>query len=150
MSSVSVTQTIATVSVTSTENAVIVQSSGQPSTVQVVSTGPQGPAGGLRIDSYTTATSVTPNIDSFDFVSIDALASALSFVNPSGTPVNGQRLIIRILDNGSARSLSWGTAYASGGVPLPSSTTASKRTHLGFIYDGFGLKWYLVASVTQT
>jgi hypothetical protein len=150
MSSVTVSSTVATVSVTTTEHQVVVQSSAQPSTVNVIATGPQGPSGGLRIDSYTSATTITPNIDAFDFVSIDALAAALSFANPTGTPVNGQRLIIRILDNGSARALSWGAAYASGGVPLPTSTTASKRTHLGFIYDGFGLKWYLVAAVTQT
>jgi len=150
MSSVTVSQTVATVSVTTTENQVVVQSSAQPSTVPVVTTGPQGPAGGLRISSITTATTVAPDIDQFDFISIDALASAVSFANPTGTPVNGQRLIIRILDNGSARSLSWGTAYAAGGIPLPTSTTAGKRTHLGFIFDGFGIKWYLVAAVTQT
>ena len=150
MSSVTVSSTVATVSVTTTENQVVVQAASQPSTVNVIATGPQGPSGGLRIDAYSTATTITPNIDAFDFISINAAASAIAFVNPTGTPVDGQRLIIRILDNGSARGLSWGTAYASGGIPLPTSTTAGKRTHLGFIYDAFGVKCYIVAAVTQT
>lgn len=149
MSQVAVTTTTATVSVSTTENGVSVQAAAQPTLVNVTAVGPQGPAGGLRATVLTTAASVTPNADTDDLVSIDALATALNVTNPSGTAVNGQRLLIRILDNGTPRALSWGAVYANGGNALPSTTTAGKRMHLGFMYDSFQTKWFLVAQAIQ-
>jgi hypothetical protein len=78
---------------------------------------------------------------------LTAQAAAAAFTNPTGTPVDGQKLLIRIKDNGTARALTWGTAYASSGVAtLPTTTVISKTHLLLFIYDTTAAKWVLMAA----
>ena len=48
---------------------------------------------------------------------------------------NFQKLIFRILDDGTARAITWGTDFQAMGVSLPTTTTASKVLTVGFIYD---------------
>ena len=69
--------------------------------------------------------------------------------NLSGTPVNGQKLIIRILDNGTARAITWGASFAARGVELPTTTVLSKYLYTGFIYNSTTSTWDLVASVQE-
>lgn len=101
----------------------------------------------------TEASSATPtiNTDNVDAHSITALAADVtSFTtNLSGTPTNFDKLTIRIKDNGSARALAWGASFEAKGVALPTTTTASKVTTVGFIYDTVTSKWGCVASVTE-
>lgn len=104
-----------------------------------------------RIQSVTDAATVTPNADNDDMVDITAIAQAFTIANPSGTPVNGQKLIIRIKDNGTARAISFGTGYVANGVSLPTTTVLSKILVLGFIYNTANSlnKWSLVASAQE-
>ena len=80
-----------------------------------------------------------------------ALAEAATFGAPTGTPVNGQKLIIRIKDNATARTLAWNAVYVAGGVALPTTTVLSKILNLGFIYNTANTlnKWQLVASAQE-
>ena len=66
--------------------------------------------------------------------------------NLSGTPVNGQKLIYRILDNGTARAITWGASFQSMGATLPTTTTISKVLTVGLIYDSVDSKWGCVAA----
>lgn len=104
-----------------------------------------------RVQSVSDAATVTPNADSDDCVDITAIAQAFTIANPSGTPTNFQKLIIRIKDNGTARAISFGTAYVAGGVSLPTTTVISKILTLGFIYNSANSlnKWQLVASAQE-
>lgn len=104
-----------------------------------------------RVQSVSDAATVTPNADSNDCVDITALAQAVTIANPSGTPVNFQKLLIRIKDNGTARAISFGTSYVAGGVTLPTTTVLSKILTLGFIYNTANSlnKWQLVASAQE-
>jgi hypothetical protein len=71
---------------------------------------------------------------------------------PSGTPVDGQKLLIRIKDNGTARGITWTTssgAYRAIGITLPTTTVISKVTYVGCVYNGTDLFWDAVATVTQ-
>jgi hypothetical protein len=99
----------------------------------------------------TTASSATPSIDidSFDQYNITALAAAITGVTVTGTPTDGQKLLVRIKDNGTARALTWGSSFmASGASPLP-TTTVINKTHLaGFIYDAVAAKFVCVAADT--
>src|ERR1035437_4530799 len=61
--------------------------------------------------SYTTDTGTSLNCDTTDQFVITAQAGALLFNNPSGTPVQGQKLIIRIKDNATARALTYDTQF---------------------------------------
>lgn len=88
-----------------------------------------------RVQSVADAATITPNADADDFVDITAIAQAFTIANPSGTPTNGQALLIRIKDSGGARGITWGSAYFAGGVALPSTTVSTKILTLGFVYN---------------
>jgi hypothetical protein len=104
-----------------------------------------------RTSVASSSATPTPNADTTDLFALTAQAAAAAFANPTGTPVNGQLLTIRIKDNGTARALTWGTAYVAGGVALPSTTVLSKILTLGLIYntDNALNKWQLVASALE-
>lgn len=102
-----------------------------------------------RIQTVTSSATVTPNADSNDLVVITAQAEALSLVNPSGTPVQGQPMIIRIKDNGTARAITYDTQYRAIGVTLPTTTVISKTHYLGMIYNSTDTKWDIVGVNSQ-
>lgn len=95
--------------------------------------------------SYTTDTGTSLNIANCDQFEITAQAGALKFNNPGGTPVGGQKLIIRIKDNGTARALTYDTQFRAIGVTLPATTIASKTLYMGFIWNNTDSKWDCVA-----
>ncbi len=102
-------------------------------------------------DRVTTITShATPTIDTddCDAVTITAQAEAITSMttNLSGTPTNFQKLIFRILDDGTGRAITWGASFQAMGADLPTTTTASKVLTVGFIYDTVDSKWGCVAS----
>jgi hypothetical protein len=77
-----------------------------------------------RVSSTTSTASITPDISSFDQYAVTAQAATLTINAPTGTPVDGNKLIFRILDNGVAQTLSWNGTYTVIGVTLPTTTTA--------------------------
>lgn len=99
--------------------------------------------------SYTTDTGTSLDVSTADIFQITAQAGALLFNAPGGTPVAGQKLIIRIKDNGTARALTWNTVFRAMGTALPSTTILSKTLYLGFIYNITDTKWDLVASAQE-
>lgn len=99
-----------------------------------------------------TSGSLTINGDTTDLYRAEGLTGAITFLQPSGTPVDGQRLIIRIEDNGSARGITWTTssgAFREVGVNLPTTTVATKVTYVGCIYNAIDVFWDVIATVTQ-
>jgi hypothetical protein len=101
-----------------------------------------------RIGTTASSAAPAPSADDHDIYTVTALAEAATFSAPSGTPVNGQRIIIRIKDNGTARSLSWNAIYrASSDLALPSTTVLGKTLYLGFIYNSADSKWDLIAKL---
>lgn len=97
----------------------------------------------------TTTSSATPtiNTDDVDFYSITALAAAItSFTtNLSGTPTEGQKLWIAITDNGTARTIAWGSSFEASTVALPTTTVISTRLDVGFVWNTVTSKWRCVA-----
>ena len=104
-----------------------------------------------RVGTTTSSATPTINTDNYDAYSITAQAAAItSFTtNLSGTPVNFQKLIIRIKDDGTARAITWGTSFEAKGVALPTTTVISKVLTVGFIYDTVTSKWGCVASAQE-
>lgn len=102
-----------------------------------------------RIQSVVSAATVTPTFSN-DQVNITAQAASLSLANPTGTAVDGWGISIRIKDNGTARSISYGTKYRAIGVLLPSTTVVSKTLYLGMIYNLADDKWDVVAVQQQS
>lgn len=102
------------------------------------------------------ASDTTPDPIGFadrNMYTLTALAGAALFSAPSGTPVEGNTLTIRIKDNATARALTWNAIYRSldtTNLPLPSTTVVSKWMYLGFIYNSTDSKWDLVSVLNQT
>lgn len=95
-----------------------------------------------RVGSTTSTATLTYDADSYDQYNLTAQAAALSLANPSGTPTEGQSLMIRIKDNGTARAITWsGTQWRALGVTLPTTTVASKTLYLGATWNGADSKW---------
>lgn len=102
-----------------------------------------------RVGTITSSATPTPTGDDNDIYTITALAEAAAFAAPSGTPTNGQKLIIRIKDNGTPRTLSWNAIYRAGDIPLPTTTVSNKTMYAGFIYNSADSKWDFVSFVNN-
>lgn len=101
-----------------------------------------------RVTSTASSSTPTPNVANEDVYILTALAANATFGVPTGTPVQGSRLLIRIKDNGTIRTLTWNAIYRAIGVTLPTATTANKTLYVGFIYNATDNKFDAVA-VTQ-
>lgn len=76
---------------------------------------------------------------------VTGLAQTLTINAPSGTPDNGQSLLFRIKDNGTARTLTWNAIYRAIGITVPTTTTASKTMYVQAIYNATDSKWDVVS-----
>ena len=104
-----------------------------------------------RVGGTTSSATPTPDADAQDIYALTALATNPTFGAPTGSPTNGQRLIIRIKDNGTLRTLAWNAIYSDGGVTRPTTTVASKILHIGFMYntDNSLNKWQALAVANE-
>jgi hypothetical protein len=98
---------------------------------------PQFPSSGISVISAPGATPAI-NTDTTKVAAFTGLATAVTSMttNLMGTPYHGQPLIIQLLDNGTARTISWGASFLSSTVTLPTTTVASTMLEVGFLYDG--------------
>jgi hypothetical protein len=103
----------------------------------------------IRASTTTSASSVTPDVASFDQYNFTALATGLTINAPTGTPLDGQKLIFRILDNGSVQTLTWNATYTAIGVALPVATIANKTLYVGCIYNAYNTRWDVLAVANQ-
>ena len=100
----------------------------------------------------TSGSTITPTSGTTNQYNVTALAASATIAAPSGTPVDGQRLTIRIKDNGTAQALTWTTtsgAYRAVGVTLPTTTVISKALYVGCIYNSQDSFWDVVAVAQQ-
>jgi len=74
-----------------------------------------------QIQSVSSSATVTPTFAD-DQVIITAQAAGLTLANPTGTALDGWGIVIRIKDNGTARSITFGSQYRAIGVTLPTTT----------------------------
>lgn len=101
-----------------------------------------------RTVTVTQSATPTINTDNTDVAYITGLAQAITSMttNLSGTPVANDGLIVSITDNGTARAITWGSSFeSSGNVTLPTTTVASTRLDVGFLWNTATSKWRCVA-----
>lgn len=100
-----------------------------------------------RVVSMADATSFTPTGDTAD-INTQANTQAggtLTANAPSGTPTEGQHLILRIKCT-NAQTYAWNAIYrGSLSIPLPTTATTNKTDYFGFIYNNTDTKWDIVA-----
>jgi len=99
------------------------------------------------IATLTDAATVTPNLDLGDVGILTSLSQATNFANYTGTPVNGQKYLLRIKSS-TARALTWGTNYvAASGLALPTTTTGgSVEDFFLFLYSSDLTKLVMVST----
>lgn len=106
---------------------------------------------GLGATSITDAATITPDT-AYAQYSVTSLAQSATFAAPAAG-VDGQKLILRILDNGTSRTLTWTTTsggYRVIGTALPATTTANKVIYVGLIYNSQATYWDVVSVITQS
>lgn len=92
----------------------------------------------------------TTNTDNGDIMEFTGLAVAITSMttNLSGTPTNGQMIEFIFVDDGTARAITWGTSFASGGiVSLPTTTVISTPLRVLLQYQTIASlnKWVCIA-----
>ena len=97
-----------------------------------------------RVASTASSATPTPDADTTDVYILTALAAGATFGAPTGTPVQGQALLIRIKDNGSAQTLAFNAIYRALGITLPTTTVISKTMYLAATYNSTDTKWDVV------
>lgn len=94
------------------------------------------------------ATSITPTADTADmnYQANTQTAGTLTVNAPTGTPANGQTLLIRIRST-NVQTYSWNAIYrGSTDLVLPTASTgATKTDYLLFIYNSVGPTWDILA-----
>jgi hypothetical protein len=120
-----------------------------------------GDISGTRIDPRvndlnTTASPFNWNGDNYDIEALDALQNNLTISADAGTPVDAQKMIFRISDNGVSRTITFTGGVSKGfrtvGVTLTVSgsnytysTVAGKFVYFGCIYNSHVSRWDIIA-----
>jgi hypothetical protein len=106
--------------------------------------------GQIRTTTIADATSITMNADTTDFaVQVNTQSAGTLTINaPTGTPINGQKLMLR-LQATNLQTFSWNAAFAgSTDLALPTaSSTGAKYDYIGFVYNSTASKWQMVAKM---
>ncbi len=103
-----------------------------------------------RVSTTTSSSTPTPNADTDDEYTVTALAASATFGAPTGTPTEGQMILIRIKDNGTAQSLSWNAIYHPIGITLPTTTVISKLLYVGCVYNNTSTQWDVIAVAQES
>lgn len=106
----------------------------------------------MRSATTSTNTTITPPSDIVDMYAVTALASDATIAPPSGSPVNGQRIVIRLKAVTATRNLTWTTSaggYRAIGVTLPTTLAADKTSYITCHYNNDDTYWDVVDVKTQ-
>ena len=101
-----------------------------------------------RVVTNTDDATAVIDIDNTDIYELSAISNNTEFTI-TGTPVNGQGLIIRLKDAGVSKSLTWSFTYAAIGLTIPTATTTNKWHYLGFQYNTADSKWHFISYTVQ-
>lgn len=100
----------------------------------------------------TTASSATPTPTGGslrNIFTVTALAAGATFGAPTGTPANGNMLLMRVKDNGTSQTLAYNAIYRAIGLTLPTATTISKTIYYLAIYNSADSKWDVVSVASE-
>jgi hypothetical protein len=113
-------------------------------------TGPTGPNYGSRVVAVADATSITMDADTTDMATQanTQAAGTLTINAPTGTPTNGQKIMLRLTST-NVQTFSWNAIFqGSTQLPLPTVSSGSSRVdYLGFIYNSTATKWQIITRI---
>ena len=93
------------------------------------------------------ATSVI-DVDVTDVYELSAVANATTF-STTGTPTDGQPLVIRFKDAGVAKGLTWDAVFVAIGTTAPTTTVAGKWHYVMCQYNSAATKWHILSAIVQ-
>lgn len=96
-----------------------------------------------RVSSATSG-DISPDMTA-DLIVRTAQAAAITINNPTGSPADGEKIEIRLKDNGTGRAITFGSEYRALGIALPTTTVASKTMLMSFTRNDADTKWDLAA-----
>jgi len=118
----------------------VIETAGDVSATKIITSDYVG-----KITSTTSSATPTPTGDrKVNELYITALAAAAEFQAPSGTPANGNKLVVRVKDDGTARALTYNTIYSGISETLPATTVLSKVLYMEFVYNSTTTKWEMI------
>lgn len=96
--------------------------------------------------STTNAPGATPsmNTDNYDVFVFTGLAANITSMttNLTGTPINdGSLVVIKLTDNGTSRTITWGASFEASTVALPAATTISTLLTVLFQWNTVTSAW---------
>ena len=98
-----------------------------------------------RIRVQASVTTLSPNIDNYNYERVTAQTTAILVDNPTGTPSDGEGLLIEITGT-AARAITWGSNFESNseyGLALPTTTVTTKTTFRTFVWSAARSKWLM-------
>ncbi len=98
-----------------------------------------------RVVTTTDDATAVIDVDTTDVYELSAVANATTF-STTGTPTDGQKLIIRFKDAGGAKGLTWDAIFVAIGVTAPTTTVAGKWHYVGATYNTAATKWHIIAT----
>lgn len=101
-----------------------------------------------RVVTTTDDATAVIDVDVTDVYELSAVANATTF-STTGTPTDGQKLIIRFKDAGVAKGLTWDAVFVAIGVTAPTTTVAGKWHYVGATYNSAATKWHIIATGVQ-
>ena len=101
------------------------------------------------VNSQASTATLTIDSNETELAILTAQNGSCTIAAPTGSPAQGQKLLIRINDNGSAAPLTWNAIFQEIGVTLPTTTTANKTLYIGCIYNTDSIKWDVIAVKEQ-
>lgn len=103
-----------------------------------------------RVVTIADATSITLNAETTDIgLQLNTQSTGTLTINaPSGTPINGQKIILRVAST-NIQTLVWNSVFkGSDDLPLPTATSGSgKYDYYGLLYSAAASSWMLIAKI---
>jgi hypothetical protein len=99
-------------------------------------------------NNITSSAYINPSLAAAQY-NVNELAVGTVFGIVNGTPKDGQKLTIRIKDNGTQRTLGWDSIWRPIGTTLPTTTVANKIIYVGAIYNSYDAFWDVVSVAQQ-
>jgi hypothetical protein len=101
-----------------------------------------------RVVTTTDDATAVIDVDVTDVYELTAVANATT-ISTTGTPTDGQMIVIRIKDAGAAKALTWDAIFVAIGVTLPTTTVLGKWHYIGCTYNTAATKWHAIAVAAQ-
>lgn len=95
-----------------------------------------------RIQSIATSSAPVLNVDSFNHFVLHNQSGAVAYPNPTGTPDDGDQIVLHIIATGSAAGITYGNKFVG---MMPNTTTPGDIMSMGFQYVAAKDLWYFIS-----